>query len=221
VEGVEEELDALNEYYYDDVGGVLYFIPNASDASGPGGAPPGDAFSAPALSTFFNLSGTVGAPVAGVTFSGLAFTGGAPTFMDPRGVPSGGDWALERNGIILLEGTVGVSITDSSFFRIDGNCVFLSGYNRGAVVARNSFSNLGQSAVAAWGRTAEGAGGWDGSALEVPLNCTVAGNFAHDLGQIQKQSSFYFQAVAAMNTIENNIVYNIPCVSTRTHTCAP
>jgi hypothetical protein len=210
VEGVKEELDAVNEFFYDEAAGVLYFIPNASDASGPGGAPPADAFAAPALSTFFNLSGSPGAPVAGVSFSGIAFTGGAPTFMDARGVPSGGDWALERNGALLLEGTAGVSITDCAFDRIDGNAIFLSGWNRGAVVARNEFSNLGQSAVAAWGRTAEGAGGWDGSALEVPLNCSITGNVAHDLGQIQKQSSFYFQAVAALNTIAENIVYNIP-----------
>ncbi len=210
VEGIKEELDDVNEYFYDEIAGILYFLPNASDATGPNGAPPADAFSAPALSTFFNISGTPAAPVVGISFSGIAFTGGMPTFMDPRGVPSGGDWALERNGVIFLEGTEGVSITDSAFDRIDGNSIFLSGYNRDAVVARNEFSNLGQSAVAAWGRTADGANGWDGSALEVPLNCSVTGNFAHDLGQIQKQSSFYFQAVAAMNNIAGNIVYNIP-----------
>jgi hypothetical protein len=210
VEGVAEELDAVNEYWYDDVAGILFFIPNASDATGPGGAPPADAFAAPALSTFFNISGTPAAPAAGISFSGIVFTSGSPTFMDTRGVPSAGDWGLERNGVIFLEGTEGVSITDSSFDRIDGNCVFLSGWNRGAVIARNEFSNLGQSAVAAWGRTAEGAAGWDGSALEVPLNCSITGNFAHDLGQIQKQSSFYFQAVAALNEVSGNIVYNIP-----------
>ena len=210
VEGIKEELDDVNEYFYDEIAGLLYFLPNASDATGPDGAPPADAFSAPALSTFFNITGTPAAPVMGISFSGISFTGGMPTFMDPRGVPSGGDWALERNGVIFLEGTEGVSITDSAFDRIDGNSIFLSGYNRDALVARNEFSNLGQSAVAAWGRTAEGANGWDGSDLEVPLNCSVTGNFAHDLGQIQKQSSFYFQAVAAMNTIAGNIVYNIP-----------
>ena len=210
VEGIVEELDAVNEYFYDEVAGVLYFMPNASDATGPDGAPPADAFAAPALTTFFNITGTPTAPVVGISFSGIAFVGGSPSFMDPRGQPSGGDWALERNGVIFLESTVGVSVTDSSFDRIDGNSIFLSGFNRDAVISRNEFSNLGQSAVAAWGRTADGADGWDGSALEVPLNCTVTGNFAHDLGQIQKQSSFYFQAVAALNTIAGNIVYNIP-----------
>lgn len=87
IEGVYEELDALNEYFYD--AGTLYFIPNASDATGAGGAPPAEGFAAPALSTFFNLSGTATAPIAGVSFEGLAFEGGAPTFMAPRGVPSG------------------------------------------------------------------------------------------------------------------------------------
>ncbi len=102
-------------------------------------------------------------------------------------------------------------MTDCAFSRIDGNAVFLSGWNRDAVIARNTFENLGQSAIALWGRTAEmSERGWDGSALEAPLNITVDANFAHDIGQIQKQSSFLFQAVAAMNTISNNIVFNIP-----------
>lgn len=211
VEGVYEELDALNEYFYDAAAGKLYFIPNASDATGAGGAPPAGGFAAPALSTFFNLSGTAAAPVAGVSFEGLAFEGGAPTFMAPRGVPSGGDWALERDGALFAEGSAGLVVTDCAFARIDGNAVFLSGWNRDAVVARNTFENLGQSAIALWGRTAEmSERGWDGSALEAPLNITVDSNFAHDIGQIQKQSSFLFQAVAAMNTISNNIVFNIP-----------
>lgn len=211
VEGVREELDDLNEFYYDVAAGVLYFAPNASDATGAGGAPPATGFAAPMLSTYFNLSGSAAAPVAGVSFEGLAFEGGAPTFMAPRGVPSGGDWALERDGVLFAEGSTGLVVTDCSFSRIDGNALFLSGWNRDALIARNVFENLGQSAIALWGRTAEmSERGWDGSALEAPLNCTIDSNFAHDIGQIQKQSSFLFQAVAALNTISNNIVYNIP-----------
>jgi len=214
VEGLVEELDDLNEYFFEPATGELWFIPNASDATGAGGAPGSDVvFDIPFLSTFFNLSGTPTAPVQRVLFSGLLFTAGSPTFMDARGVPSGGDWALERNGVILLEGTELVTIEGCSFERVDGNAIFLSGHNRNATVAQSSFSNLGQSAIAAWGKTPgpeDPSQGFNATALEIPLFTLVTGNIAHDIGQIQKQSSFYFQAVTAQATLVDNIVYNIP-----------
>ena len=201
VEGVLEELDAANEFFHDAAAGVLYFSPNASDATGPGGAPPAEV-AIPLLHTFFSLSGAQEAPVRNVSFSGITFTGGRPTFMEPRGQPSGGDWALERLGALLLEGTEDAAVSDCLFTRIDGNAVFLSGYNRRTVVARNEFVWLGQNAVASWGRTDE----WDGTGGQQPRHTTLFGNFAHEIGNIQKQSSFYFQAASCENTISSNVV---------------
>jgi hypothetical protein len=195
VEGVLEELDALNEYFHDPVAGVIYFAPNSSDATGPSGAPP-STLNVPFLHTFFNLFGGQEAPVRNVSFSGLTFTGGRPTFMEPRGQPSGGDWALERLGALLFEGTEDVAVSDCLFTRIDGNAVFLSGYNRRAVVARNEFVWLGQNAVASWGRTSE----WDGTGGQQPRHTLLFGNFVHEIGNYQKQSSFYFQAATCENT---------------------
>lgn len=203
VQGVEEELDADNEFLAR-ADGTLLLIVNASDAE-PGGAPPPDV-DAPALAVYFNVSGARGAPVANVSFAGLVFVDGAPTFMDARGVPSGGDWALERAGALLFEGTEGASVSDCAFSRIDGNAVFFSGYNRGARVERSTFELLGQTAVALWGR----ADGVDGTAMDVPRGTLVAGCLAHDVGLIQKQSAFFFTAVAAETTLDSNIVYNVP-----------
>jgi hypothetical protein len=50
--------------------------------------------------------------------------------MDPHGVPSGGDWALQRTGALFFEGTEQLSVSDCLFIRLDGNALFLSGYNR-------------------------------------------------------------------------------------------
>jgi len=91
--------------------------------------------------------------------------------MAPRGVPSGGDWALERDGAVFAEGADGLRVTGCAFARIDGNAVFLSGYNRRAVIERNDFAWLGQSAVAAWGRT----DGADGTGGEQPRGTVVTG----------------------------------------------
>ena len=38
------------------------------------------------------------APVRNLTLQGITFTANRPTFMEPRTNPSGGDWALEREG---------------------------------------------------------------------------------------------------------------------------
>ena len=215
VQGVKEELDAPNEFWHDPVAGVLYLAPNASDA-GPDGSPPAS-LSLPFLHTFFSLAGSEEDPVRNVSWTGLTFTGGRPTFMEAaRGQPSGGDWALERLGALLLEGTEDVSVSECLFTRIDGNAIFLSGYNRRAVIDRNEFVWLGQSAIASWGRTDE----WDGTGGQQPRHTAVTGNVAYEIGIIQKQSSFYFQAASCENTLSGNIVYNIPrAASSRPRPC--
>ncbi len=51
-------------------------------------------------------------------------------------------------GILLFEGTEDLAVEDSLFTRIDGNAVFLSGYNRRTSIQRNEFALLGQNAIA-------------------------------------------------------------------------
>ena len=40
----------------------------------------------------------------------LALTATRPTFFDARGVPAGGDWALERVGAVMAEGVEGFAV---------------------------------------------------------------------------------------------------------------
>ena len=60
-------------------------------------------------------------------------------------MPSGGDWALHRGGAVFLEGTEGTAIKGCLFKRVDGNALFVSGYNRGAVLDSNEFFQIGDS----------------------------------------------------------------------------
>ena len=41
----------------------------------------------------------------GVQLKNLAFSAAAPTYMMPHGVPSAGDWALDRYSAVFLQGT--------------------------------------------------------------------------------------------------------------------
>ena len=50
--------------------------------------------------------------------------------MEPHGVPSGGDWALQRTAALFFEGTEGCAVDGCVLQRLDGNAVMLSGYNQ-------------------------------------------------------------------------------------------
>ena len=154
VENVLELLDSAREFHYDRAAHTLYLQPNATQGVAPSAADLGGA-AVPALQTLLSVNASQAKPVVGLRFEGLGFRDAAPTYMEPHGVPSGGDWALERRGALFFEGTEGLVIDGCSFERNDGNALILSGYHRNASVKNNNFAWTGGTAVAAWGRTDE------------------------------------------------------------------
>merc|ERR1719487_2877135 len=94
IENVLEELDDANEFFYDSVSHKLYFFHNASA----GTPPPSDlTFEGTNLKVLLSAMGTKEKPVTDVTITGITFRDTAYTFMDPHGMPSGGDWTLQRS----------------------------------------------------------------------------------------------------------------------------
>ena len=160
------------------------------------------------LRTLLNISGTQWAPARNISHSGLAFRAARYTYMDAHGVPSAGDWALERAAAVFLQGTEHVRFEACSFERLDGNALMVSGYNRYAAVADSDFAFIGGNAVAAWGYTNETAtdpgrpgvrlanfphAGVDGTDGEHPRHTAVTGCTAREVGLYEKQSSFFVQ----------------------------
>ena len=99
---------------------------------------------------------TTGPPavaVSNISMYGIVFRDAAPTFLEPHGIPSGGDWSLQRTAAVLLQGSEGVNVDHCTFKYLGGVGFMLSGYNRGASVLKSSFSYLGGSAMASWGFT--------------------------------------------------------------------
>jgi len=121
-------------------------------------------------------------------------------------VPSGGDWAMQRQAFLFFEGTENITIQDCNFVRLDGISVMLSGYNRGSVIQRNEFSWTGESAVAAWGYT----NGIDGTDGNQPRGVQFLYNFVREIGMYEKQSSAWFQAKSCQNVLMGNIIFNGP-----------
>ena len=219
VDGVYEALDMPNEYYFAEKEQKLYYWPNGTEA----GAAPTEDLVAVQLKTLFSVKGEVkqvnhaqtnatatnfapGNAVRDITFKGIGFRDAADISMEPWGVPSGGDWGLHRGGALFFENTENCTVLDSKFVRLDGNVVFLSGYNRNTTISDNEFSWIGHSVAVGWGYTNEE----DGTDGLQPRFTYLLRNYVREIGIIQKQSSFWNQAKACQTVIEDNIVFNGP-----------
>ena len=177
------------------------------------------------------MTGTSTRPVVNLTIRGLEIRDTALTYYGTdqasrHGMPTGGDWALERAGAVLLEGTELAVVSHCLFERLDGNGIFLSNFNRNASLARNEFAWIGASAMAAWGSTGkclnaqctrklEWPVGPDARGGQQPRYTRVVGNLVREIGLIQKQSSAWFQAATAFSHLEGNVHFNGPRAGVR------
>lgn len=216
VENIFEELDAPGEWFYNTSSQVLYYWHNASSGTLPPNGGPSDGGVTLAVTqaqVLFNATGSQDAPVAGISFLGLEFRDTAITYFEPHGLPSSGDWAMQRTAALYFDGTQGLTVDGCTFERLDGISIMLSGYSRNAVIQNTEFAWLGETAIALWGRSAQGPHpdvGWDTTPGNQPRYTTIRGNIFRELGVWQKQSSAVFQAEAGLSQIEGNIVYNGP-----------
>lgn len=201
VENVFEELDYPSEFFYNQTTKKLYFFYNGTSA------PPSDiSFVAATQLTLFSIMGTPGFNAENISFSGITFSTTAISVLEPHGIPSGGDWALERVGALVFENTVDCVIDSCLFTKLDGNAIMLNGYNDGTTIQNNEFSYIGNNAMAAWGYSNL----WDGTAAQFPVNTKVLYNLCHEIGHYEKQSSCWFQAKSALTTLQGNIFFNMP-----------
>lgn len=220
IEGVMEELDYPGEFFYDKGTSQLYLFHNGT------GPPASDAtIVVPQKQVLVNASGTQWNPVKNIKLQGIKFSASAITYMMPHGVPSAGDWALDRYAAVFLQGTENYLVDGCTFERLDGNAVMVSGYNRDATIQNSDFAYLGGNAIAAWGYTNETdydpgrpgvklenapAAGVDGTDGEHPRRTTVQNCTAREVGLYEKQSSFYMQAKTAESRVLSNVFFNGP-----------
>ena len=197
VENIMEELDAPNEWYYNDTTKTLFFFPNGSlPETGIGSL----------LDQLFTIIGTQELPVKNVKFTNLTFAHTSSTFLEKYEVPSGGDWAIHRGGALFVEGVDRFLLQNCLFFSPGGNAVLLSNYVRNAVIESNEFVYVGDSAIAAIG-TAELI---DGTLGNQPRGTQILTNLVHEIGIWGKETSAYFQGLACQTTLRGNVFFNGP-----------
>jgi len=221
IENVFEENDAPGEFFFDAEARKLYYTFNTTESPGDH-----DAFVATKTEVLFNITGSQAVPVKNIRLLGLEIRDTSYTYLGTskasvHGMPSGGDWGLQRSGAVLIEGTEGVRVDGCGFVRVDGNGISLNNYNRNTSLTNNDFAWIGDSAMAAWGSTSECLNhncsrsipypvGPDGRNGNQPRDTLVSGNIAREIGIWQKQSSFWFQAVTARTHFVGNVFFNGP-----------
>ena len=222
IENIRELLDAPNEFFYDKRDSKLYLVFNASAAvdgaaEAAHAAPPAEGFSVPVLKTILEVRAQQDEPLLGLNLINVTFAHAAATYFDPHGVPSGGDWALQRSAAVFFEGVKGLNVEGCTFTRLDGIGLMLSGFARATTIKANKFQWIGDTAMAAWGRTANistASGvvveGFDGTEGNQPRGTLVENNYVSELGHYQKQSAAWFQAKAAQTTLRGNVFFNGP-----------
>ena len=221
-DNIKEECNTPGEYFFDADAKALYYTFNATEQ------PTGDEdFSLVTTKVIFNVSGTQVNPVTGVTIRGLTIRDAALTYLgttpaDVHYIPASSDWAVQRSGAVLLEGTEYFTFESNYVTRCDGNGLFLSNYNRNASIIGNEFSWIGDSALQAFGSMSNclnekcsislnySNSGVDGRGGNQPRYTRVVGNLVREVGVYQKQSGMWAQHLTAATHIESNVFFNGP-----------
>jgi len=220
VENVFEELDDVNEWYFDAKTSVLYYKPEE------GKDPNALKFATAHLENIIKVAGEKGQPVKYIHIKGLDFVHTAPTFMKTSEPLLRSDWTIYRQGAILFENTENCEISESNFYNLGGNAVFVSNYNRQVNITDNHIQNIGASAVSFVGdpnavrspsfRYEEYVKEVDLDILSgpktenYPKDCEVSNNLIHDIGLVEKQVAGVQISMAESIRVLHNTIYNMP-----------
>ena len=196
------------EFHFDARTRTLTLWHNASS----GTPPPNDgSLVAPQISQILSAAGTQMNPVLNISLLRVGLRDTAPAAFSPHLAPSGSDYAVNRDAAVSFVGVNGATVANCTFMRLDNSAVFVGGFARNVVVRDSEFAWLGENGIVTVGDT-DGAPmpGWgpDGTAGNQPRGTQVLRNFAHEIGIINKQSCFFFQAVSDAALIDGNIVFN-------------
>lgn len=218
IDNVFEELDAEEEWYFDEKESFLYYKPIMNTSLE-------DAIvEVPVLEKLVNIKGTSDEPVEYIEFHNIRFTGTLSTYMADYEYPSLGDWGIVRSGAVFIEGASHCSVKNCFFDAVGGNAVFINNYAESIEVSGNVISECGESAVCLVGKShlnfedsykcefcgADHPWSWDNPSLEIPSNCLIDNNLIHDIGVFGKQVAGVFLSIAKSNTISHNHIYKTP-----------
>jgi hypothetical protein len=218
VENVFEELDTLNEWYYDRTNQLVFLKTNVN--------PSNTTIEVPQLETLLEIKGSVGAPVKNIIISGIIFSHTLRTFMKNKEQLLRSDWTIYRKGAITLDGAENISIEKCVFKENGGNVIVYSNYNKNNILTGSHIFNAGGNAITFVGdpkavrspsfqysefveyKNLDKTMGPIGN--NFPALCTVYNNLIHDIGQVEKQTAGVQVSMAQDIKIIHNTIYDVP-----------
>lgn len=219
-ENIFEELDTVNEWYYDKKTKILYYFP-------PKGLDLKTArFETPQIAHLFEFRGTEEKPVKNIIISGLTLTETVRTFMQNREPLLRSDWTIYRGGAVLYEGAERCRLENCVLHNLGNNAVFFNKFNRGCEVSGCQISEIGASGICFVGDP----GAVRSPSFEynehVPLaamdltpgpktnnypkDCKVYDNLMFDLGYVEKQSAGVELSMCQDIIVSHNTIYDVP-----------
>jgi hypothetical protein len=222
VENIFEELDTINEWYYNKTTGNLYYWPptgtNLSIAT----------VEVACIDQLIKVIGTSATtPVSYLNFNNLTFTHSHRTlFTTPFDKLLLGDWAIARSGTVLLQNTENVSVKNCYFNQVGGNGVFVNAYNKNDTIYNNRFMYAGASCVAIVGlkTAAKTVSSWipynmvttiadqtvGPKTEDYPRNISVSNNYMYYLGRFEKQTSGVCLSMCRNVSVQHNTITGSP-----------
>lgn len=191
VENILEELDAAGEWFHNAKINALSFKPEAGM----------DLTKATVevvrLRHLVEFQGSSKQAVKNITLKGFTFRHAARTFMDTKEPLLRSDWTIYRGGAVFLTGTENVSILDSEFDQLGGNAIFVSNYNRRALIKGCHIHDSGASGICFVG---------DPDAVRDPLFEYAQQN---DLSKIDRTPGPKTDNYPAESAVENCLIHGI------------
>jgi hypothetical protein len=141
VENIFEELDTVNEWFYNRETKYLYlFPPQSIDLKTA-------LIKTPQINHLFEFRGSEKLPVSNLTIEGLELTQTLRTFMENKEPLLRSDWTIYRGGAIFMEGAENCQIKNCTISSVGGNAIFFSNYNCNCEVTGCLISNAGANGV--------------------------------------------------------------------------
>jgi len=200
IENIKEELDTVNEWYFDKNEKYLYWI--ASDSLNLNNS----TIEYPILENLIQIIGIQNNPSRNITISNIKFSQTKETFLNIYEIPSKGDWAVHRGGALFMEGTENCKIENCSFVDLGGNAIFVNNFNKNDSISGNLFTDLGESAICLCGSL------WlcAGSQKAYPHQIVISDNLIYNIGEFGKQTAGVWFSTAKNITVSHNTIHDVP-----------
>ncbi|MCM4162292.1 MULTISPECIES: PDZ domain-containing protein [unclassified Arenibacter] len=220
VENVFEELDSPGEWYMDKNSDMLYYWPQEGVDLNK------DLVEGSHLKHLVDIKGDDNVPVKDVLIEGIRFEHAKRTIMEPYEQLLRSDWTIYRGGALFMEGTENITIKDCEFRNLGGNAIFLSEFNKGALITGNHIHDCGASAISFVGSPSavrspsfqyrEFVDRAKLDTIKGPLNnsypreCIADNNLIYRIGRLEKQTAGVEISMAMDITVSNNSIYEVP-----------